>query len=397
LNVDRCVENLPLTDSLRRKLPVTLLTANNLKMESAGKYEYNRLVIVGNGLDLAMGMKSSYSDFLANYLLECIVKAKQGNYNDLLFKIDKVSQLYSAKENTFSTFHDWKKLLEHNKHWNYKYLGFLEKVMNNLSIENWVDIESLYFDTMIPMIDNVKKGRLNSRNFEQVRTLNESFGELTRLLDIYIKKIDDHPFYDSRAFQYFLEDCFEKQKVREVCLNHPDNIGFNELPDPSKLLFLNFNYTSTLSKLLNYLDRRNHLTINIHGKAGNQTNPIIFGYGDDTHPYYSMIEEERSDVPLEFIKSFYYNRTPSYHQMLGFMESGPYEVYIVGHSCGLSDRTLLKSIFEHEDCISIKIFHRGTIEEHIRKNMAISRHFDDKQLLRKRVLPFDKHALIPQS
>ncbi|WP_228235892.1 AbiH family protein [Allomuricauda sp. M10] len=365
--------------------------------EGQQKYGYNRIVIVGNGMDLAMGLKSSYSDFLANYLFNCAEQAQQGSYQDMLFKIDWVPKLYPTEANSLSSMQDWNELLKHNTYWNYKYLGFLENVMNNLSIENWVDVESLYFDTMIPMIDNVKKGKLNSRNYQHITTLNDSFRELTRLLDIYIKKIDNVQFFENTAFQYFLEGCFEKQILKEVCLNHPDHIGYDNLPDPRNVMFLNFNYTSTLTKLLNYVGKRNRQTINIHGVAGNIANPIIFGYGDDTHPYYARIEEERSDVPLEFIKSFYYNRTTAYHKMLGFMDSGPYEVYIVGHSCGLSDRTLLKSIFEHKDCISIKIFHRGTIDEHIRKNMAISRHFDDKQLLRKRVLPFDQHAIIPQA
>jgi hypothetical protein len=75
----------------------------------------------------------------------------------------------------------------------------------------------------------------------------------------------------------------------------------------------------------------------------------------------------------------------------------PFEVFIVGHSCGLSDRTLLKTIFEHDNCIGIKIYHRGNEYDHFQKNIAISRHFTDKAKLRDKILPFDQHAAIPQS
>lgn len=361
------------------------------------EYRYNRMVIIGNGLDLALGLKTTYTDFLVDYLKSCVERARQETYQDTLFKIDRVSQIYTDSHNSLSSMQDWHKMLTHNRHWNFKYLGILETIMNNLSIENWVDIESLYFDTMIPMIDSVKKGRLNRRDFTHVKVLNESFGELSSQLDRYIKKVVGKKSIDRVIDEYFgfMINLVKKQGNARTCLNH--GVRYEFLSDPENLLFLNFNYTDSIIKLIDRnVPTSRHEVINIHGQAGSKITPIIFGYGDDTHPRYQDLEQERSNIPLEFIKSFYYNRTIDYHEMLGFMESGPFEVYIVGHSCGLSDRTLLKSIFEHKDCLSIKIFHRGTIEEHIKKNMAISRHFDNKQLLRKRVLPFDKIAIIPQ-
>ncbi|NDV43115.1 AbiH family protein [Flagellimonas sediminis] len=369
------------------------------------EYFYNRIVIVGNGLDLAMGLKTSYSDFLLDYLISIIEKTQyERGYKDTLLSVGNTSQTYGKDFKLCKTIQEFIDLTKENGHWQVKYLGILLNIIDNLSIENWVDIESLYFDTMLPMIDNVKKGRLNRRDYAQIRMLNDSFRELTINLDKYIHKIVGTQINNITLNQFygFLEKCVEKQLDKRICLNH--KVDFGRLKSPEKVLFLNFNYTNSINKILNF-SRLNpeYSMINIHGQAGNPTNPIIFGYGDDTHPRYVDLEQERSDVPLEFIKSFYYNRTTDYHKMLGFMESGSYEVYIVGHSCGLSDRTLLKSIFEHEDCISIKIFHKGNkdrninLNEHIRKNMAISRHFDDKLKLRERVLPFDEYAGIPQA
>lgn len=366
--------------------------------ETNKEYQYNRIVIVGNGLDLAMGLKTKYTDFLLDYLISNVEKAQyQKGYSDNLLSLNNTSQSYGKDFRKCTSIQEFLGLVKENGHWNVKYLGILTNIIESLSIENWVDVESLYFDTMIPLIENVKRGSLNKRDFSLVKEFNASFEELVKHLDMYIKKEVTQDLIDKVIDHYyvFMLETVQKQTNPRTCLNH--SVEYKELPNPNRILFLNFNYTKTITRLINRsIPNSKSVEINIHGEAGNQYNPIIFGYGDDTHPYYAKMEEERSDEPLKFVKSFYYNRTTDYHQMLGFMDSGPYEVYIVGHSCGLSDRTLLKSIFEHDDCISIKIFHRGTIDEHLKKNMSISRHFDDKQLLRKRVLPFDKHAIIPQ-
>ena len=49
----------------------------------------NRLVLVGNGYDLAAGLKTSYEDFLVDFFKGCLFKAiKDGNYKDQLITID---------------------------------------------------------------------------------------------------------------------------------------------------------------------------------------------------------------------------------------------------------------------------------------------------------------------
>lgn len=366
---------------------------------------YNRIVIIGNGFDMAMGLKTSYSDFLLDYLKHRLNAATDTVVDNSLVQINRNgisyrnSRFYAEKASDTSTLEELLNFMKNNSNYcKVTYRGILADILSFHEIQNWVDIESLYFDSMVPMIDRLKNSPPKNKSYSNIEILNKSFRELTNNLDDYIHKVNDNPLGQNIAdhFYDFLELCVKKQTNKQTCLNH--KADYNQLENPENVLFLNFNYTNSLNKILGYNGLNpKYQIVNIHGQAGKKSNPIIFGYGDDTHPKYNELEQENSDIPLEFIKSFYYNRTPDYHKMLGFMESNKYEVYIVGHSCGLSDRTLLKSIFEQDNCGSIKIFHRGSIEEHIKKNMAISRHFDDKQLLRKRVLPFDVHAIIPQA
>lgn len=71
------------------------------------------------------------------------------------------------------------------------------------------------------------------------------------------------------------------------------------------------------------------------------------------------------------------------------LNDGLFQVFVLGHSCGNSDRTLLNTIFEHENCASIKVFYHQKNETEdnfldIYKN--ISRNFNSKAKLRDRVV-----------
>src|SRR5690606_35277700 len=113
-------------------------------------------------------------------------------------------------------------------------------------------------------------------------------------------------------YQGFFEKMRNKQSKATYLQNH--KVEDKDINDPDKVLFLNFNFTNSVYDVhspANGLNEKPYV-INIHGYAGVQEAPIIFGYGDDTHPYYSIIEQDLSDIPLEFIKSFYYSRTEDY-------------------------------------------------------------------------------------
>lgn len=111
------------------------------------------------------------------------------------------------------------------------------------------------------------------------------------------------------------------------------------------------------------------------------------------------MELERAAGFLEYIKSFWYFKTSNYHNLIRFIEADNFQVYTLGHSCGLSDRTMLNMVFEHENCKSIKIFYH---EMQSGKNnfteltQQISRHFKNKSVMRKKIVPFNKSMPMPQ-
>ena len=71
----------------------------------------------------------------------------------------------------------------------------------------------------------------------------------------------------------------------------------------------------------------------------------------------------------------------------------------MGHSCGLSDRTMLNTIFENPNCISIKVFYHlkedGT-DNYTEMIQNISRHFNKKKLMREKIVNKSLCQSMPQ-
>ncbi|AOW11226.1 hypothetical protein EM308_02935 [Flavobacterium gilvum] len=164
---------------------------------------------------------------------------------------------------------------------------------------------------------------------------------------------------------------------------------------------MNFNYTKTIDRYLNYAkaDRQDRFfgiveNIQIHGRLNDNNNKINFGFGDEMDDDYKIIENLDDNEYLRNFKSFQYSQNSNYKYLLDFIDSEKFQVYIMGHSCGLSDRTLLNTIFEHNNCRSIKVFYHETKDENgkvIRDNYTeiiqnISRHFNKKALMREKIV-----------
>jgi hypothetical protein len=362
--------------------------------------KYNRIIIVGNGYDLALKLPTSYCDFIAWHLKEAAKISLNRTYSDdPLFKIKYTP--FGNKEQIVSILNsekDFIRFLEiFNRYFKLEHKSeFFELLMQQVIDKKWVDIENLYFNLIIQKIKVIQKVEPLKRNYEVIEQLNSQLYFIKTRLHDYLNFVQSNfgisPI-DSPMHSIHSE--FNEKLLREQAyIVH--KVDYSELDHPSKVIFLNFNYTNYLSQIVYSRWRDNHI-IQIHGELNHSKNQIIFGYGDDTHPMYEILENEPSDEPLKQIKSFYYPKTNNYHTILDSMSELPFEVFIVGHSCGLSDRTLLKTIFEHDNCVGIKIYHRGSEHDHFLKNIAISRHFKDKAKLRDKILPFDQHAVIPQS
>lgn len=354
------------------------------------KRNVNKLVIVGNGFDIANGLKTSYVDFILWYLKKCCTENKATDlYRDRLLKFYDTKFNEENSNILFKDVEDINLFLKtctksnitndiHSKYFSIN--NFLYLIISDINSKSWVNIESLYFKIISDEIKN-NQNDTSKINYTTIQNLNSDLEFLKEQLIQYLNQID-------------------KPKVRNLpFIRQFDRIFKVEshVQSLSKNFYINFNYTDTLKQ---YTDEGNTI-LNIHGSLTELDNPIIFGYGDETNKYYKHIEDADEKELMKFFKSFWYSKTDNYSKLLGYLESGDFEVYILGHSCGLSDRVMLKSIFEHTSCKKIHALHYGNSKEekmqrHFETVIQISRHFDDKVKMRERVQHFDENMFLPQ-
>lgn len=414
----------------------------------------NRIIIVGNGFDLAHGVKTSYKDFIEWYFGEVVESLRKNlfSYKDDLLEIktrydaiDMFTYTYNAKSNLEII----KKMKDIGNEFTFKFSPLFERIIKDVENKGWVDIETDYYELL-------KDYALNKRG--NVKQLNEELSYIEKKLIEYLKieqdKFDEfyieedlqdiiyEPFSDISVSlkgkkcldEHIEQDCKDKENdnLRIKLENYGYDIKkvsdyidylFNkskelnksisnfirterflkvdkfpkELLLPNSIMLLNFNYTKIADK---YMTRYfQWLPNHIHGELNDECS-IIFGYGDELDKKYKEIEELNDNECLEKVKSVKYLERDNYKKMEYFIESEPFQVYIMGHSCGNSDRTLLNTIFEHENCVSIKLFYHkksdGT-DNFTEIVQNITRNFNDKKLLRSIVVDKTCCEPMPQS
>jgi len=338
----------------------------------------NRIVIIGNGFDLAHGLKTSYQDFITSLEQRLISKM----INDLFFyskyfdiNLTEVQKVSINFKNINSLSQIRKKINDFNNRIIIYKNQLFKAISDNSNFNNWVDIECEFYK----LLKHVT-GKLNLTSVisgYDANILNTDLKMITNDLEIYLTEAIKN------------NDCFLPEIITHI-YSEIDNKDLQILPvnrDLEKVMILSFNYTNieapySNSKIITDV-------IHIHGELNNPRNPIIFGYGDEMDKYFQDIENLNNNAFLENIKTIKYSETNNYNKVLEFINLNQYQIIILGHSCGLSDRTLLNKLFEHNNCISIKPYYHKTSSNNdnyrdIVKN--IYRNFTDKGLMREKVV-----------
>ncbi|KLT67939.1 AbiH family protein [Flavobacterium sp. ABG] len=414
----------------------------------------NRIILIGNGFDLAHGMKTSYNDFINDYwsnTILSILEIKESSFENLEIKITEISSLLSLYLSKNKSYQDLVEGLEKTKGKMVFKNKFLEQINEKKQIQNWVDIENEYYLLL-------KKAFKDENCTYKISQLNSDFTEIQKLLENYLKKIETNFRNDfgndesdvnlkisigNKVYSQFkLKDFTEasiNKKVDSEYLEIKDdlkaiNSGIVNMKDinekkqnlisaigksdprtiirkrllsetatnyfnlqPAEILFLNFNYTFTeilynnltWFELINVGKNLEKSVIHIHGTTDpKDNNNVIFGFGDEIDEDYKSIENLNDNIFLENIKSIKYFETDNYKKLLEFLNSGDYQIFIFGHSCGNSDRTLLSTLFEHKNCVSIKPFYykREKDDNYSEIVRNITRNFSNKAVLRDKVV-----------
>lgn len=365
----------------------------------------NRLIVIGNGFDLAHGLKTSYQEFILHYLKDNCIKAfEEGikstnsqpyrrvyhHKNDMLevnidVRYDKHQLAQALVEiSNIKDFVDFAG--KSGISFNY-FFKLLEIGVKKFTEYNWVDFEIEYFKELT----RIKTKEINVDRY--ISELNTQFDIFKALLESYLK--DQQSLFKTTFDRKLLCDCF-CEDILDIDVD-VKTIGTHP---PKSLLFLNFNYTNTLEPYVEECQKRIHSEINyIHGSVNDVNNPPIFGFEDEFDKRFKEFEDEGNNELFKHIKSFGYLKTSNYSNLTRFLEIEPFQVQVYGHSCGLSDRTMFKEIFEHQNCLSIKLFYHQKgdgSDDYTEKTYELYRHFSDKNSMRKKIVDKQKSRAMPQ-
>lgn len=410
----------------------------------------NRIILIGNGFDLAHGLHTSYSDFIRNYLDLVrlgLTKCASNMFDDGLYKITlknngifgSLDMLVTTPETPESD--DWRQYLVTRDQTHYVTINkcrLMDHILYNMSNKNWVDIENAYY-LLLKNSESCFDNNVSDLNKNMSCLREKLSGYLHTIQDKYIKREIYKRSIESIIYAPInYRDISEDGKVRfnqflsrkwnsankegissvlkAIGLNNAEQIHlaveyrgsqfkneFSLLQDvkdnerstnvpyyylaPDNIMLLNFNYTNTAKM---YHRGGPHISINhIHGELDNPNNPIIFGYGDELDEGYRILQNKNDNRYTENFKSIRYLETDNYKKLLSFINSDIYQVYILGHSCGNSDRTLLNTLFEHPNCVSIKPYYYQRTDgsdNYMEIVQNISRDFNDMTKMRDRVV-----------
>lgn len=358
----------------------------------------NRLIIIGNGFDLAHGLKTSYKDFI-NWYWEQRVKALR-NYTSRIsddglcsLSLSRFCQESNWKEYINITeesqedFHFTTKSLQNNVFVDVREYDLLNAIDKKIESKKWVDIENEYYDILKQhyIINDICRSLNN-----QLHLLQEKLVEYLNSLQGISRNEDILNLMTDPINAKDVSIC-DRTKVK-------NDIGeeyYNQNSwDAESIMILSFNYTKTAK----YYIKPNFVHNYIHGELS-KPNKIIFGYGDEFDKGYNDLRDRNDNELLKNIKTVKYLETGHNKKMLEFIESAPFQVFIMGHSCGNSDRTLLNNIFEHENCVSIKPFFYvkpdGT-DNFQELAINITRNFTNTNLCRYRVVDKERCQELPQ-
>lgn len=351
----------------------------------------NRLVIIGNGFDMAHGLKTSYKDFINWYwdqIRDHCLTSHDSVYKDRLVKISLINTKdnphWFVFFNASTGFREYV-ITNENLHEEWKYSGLVifnyledqgictieksplfDKISKSIETKGWVDIENDYY--------SILKSAIGKSNYEsEVNELNKQLKYIQDKLVEYLATFTEEYYNDgilNKMIEKFnLEDfsSIDKDKAlesieaskEEAIRNNDFNPELKKLL-PKQIMLLSFNYTDTISTYNNF-----NITskIYIHGDLVHPQN-IIFGYGDELDKDFKDIVERNENELLKNVKSVKYLETDNYRKMLN-------------------------TIFEHKNCVSIKPFYykrKDGTDNYLELVQNIYRNFTDLKLYRDRVV-----------
>jgi hypothetical protein len=313
----------------------------------------NNLFIIGNGFDLAHNLKTSYENFI-RYLIESNSEKIKHNRifnSQMILSLDDIKKFPYHEENDFINISNI----------------FFRKLLIDISLKKWCDIEEKYYELL--KLKDPKDYNEMDNNFP--KNLNDEFEIIKKYLSEYLSNQENTASKISAYAEMF------------------------KLLDNRGILILNFNYTNTLQHL--YKKEIIHgKIIHMHGQLHESTNPMVFGYAASEEESRELINRNNKEY-MRNIKKHLYKRTDNQSQLINYLENNKnINVFILGHSCGLSDKLILNQIFTHKNIQNIRVFYYEEDEQYFQTLVNIDRIMNDDEIFKNKFINFKDSHRMPQ-
>lgn len=329
----------------------------------------NNLFILGNGFDLSHGMDTFYSHFL-NYIFQEHINGNQafnklikvpeneeifdlGSFLEYFGKITNVQSRTGYQINPLEIF------IKNNL--GCSFIG--ELISSRYTEGNWSDIEELYFRII---------------NFADKRYLdltNKDFDNFKEALQKYLRLQEEN----SRQMNSYMK-------------------LFSKLLQAGKTMVVNFNYTNTFEKL--YIDTMASYNkdniVHIHGELFRENNPIVFGYAADDNEVAQLLDKGSNDFLIN-IKRHQYKKSNQEKRVKEYLDkTEDINIFIIGHSCGVSDKLILNQILNHPNIITINILYYENYNSFYNSHINIYRISNRNNQSYDKIINFIDSHRIPQ-
>ena len=161
----------------------------------------NRIILIGNGFDLAHGLPTSYGNFIdwyweqwknhlennnQTYTESPLLKFHNRSGEDISYFIDRKIGHLTGRDIGVA-------LMENDDSFSVEACPLLEEICTSIETKGWVDIENIYYNLLVKCS--------NYNDVEELQFLNIQFGRLQELLCEYLASIPKENFEDNERIR----------------------------------------------------------------------------------------------------------------------------------------------------------------------------------------------------
>lgn len=319
--------------------------------------ETNRILVIGNGFDLAHNLPTKYTDFLS--FCKTILDNPDSEYKKAKFYNSNEKHLTKEQVNTITELINGNILFNYlcKKSYNDNWCGFEEELYNILYSLNTLEIE---FEN-----SNVSSINIPIEHIATKVLLDLKFVSLIGKKNLSIKKFNN---IKNKILNNFDNLCLALELYIDLRINNtdiyvysPDIVSFN----PNHVI--SFNYSNTYER--QYLSKLRNVDVHyIHGKAEY----------DKDNKYANIILGVSSDFDSEAFISYekYYQRIVKstgneYNQLLNSISNNKEQVQIMffGHSLDPMDKDIIIDLVERDNTKILIYYNNDESEKGIVKNL----------------------------